>query len=71
MSHSLAVFVVWMMSVFGVPNCEPIPGVETVRVCIQVDVRKGVRVQNQNTNPPTPPPPVAPPATTFAISNGF
>ncbi len=60
MSHVFAVFLIWLMSLFGVQNCEPIKGMESVGICIE------------ETAAPTPPPPVTGPGAGLrAISNGF
>ncbi len=58
MTHAFAVFLIWLMSLFGVSNCEPVRGV-SVGICIE-------------TSAPAPPPPAAVAVpNTRAISNGF
>ena len=63
MSYALSVFLFWIMSLLGVPECEPVKGMETTGVCIE-----------QPSQPTPPPPPVdrtPPGANAVAISNGF
>jgi hypothetical protein len=62
MSHILAVFLIWFLSLFGIQNCEPVSGFEALGICIEI---------------PADPPPAPPPEpeilleSTVAISNGF
>jgi hypothetical protein len=59
MSHAFAVFLIWILSLFGIQNCEPIDGLPGVGICIEE---------------PAPPPPALPPgagAVAHEISNGF
>jgi len=62
MSYALSVFMFWIMTFLGVPECESMQGLESAGVCVEQPAK------------PSPPPPVErqpPGAGAVSISNGF